>query len=257
MGILESFKLEGKVAVVTGASRGIGKAIALGLAEAGADVVVSSRSIADLEKVAEEIRGVGRRTLVVETNLPSLKDINTLIDRTVKEFGRLDILVNNAGIYEMEKAEEILEQGWDDILDVNLKSVFFCSQAAGKKMIEQRRGKIINIASISASIANATASYCASKAGVVLLTKVLAVEWAKYNINVNAISPGNVRTRMSKSEYEDPEISEDLIRKTPLGKWSDPIDLAGAAVFLASAASDFATGHDLVVGGGFSVRSVA
>lgn len=250
MGILKSFKLEGKVAIVTGSSRGIGKAIALGLAQAGADIVVASRSIADLNKVAEEISLTGRKTFAIETNLPNLEDINNLVNKTVKEFSKVDILVNNAGIYEMEKAEEISEQGWDDILDVNLKGVFLCSQAAGKKMIEQKSGKIINIASISASIANATASYCASKAGVVLLTKVLAVEWAKYNINVNAISPGNIRTRMSKAELEDPKISEDLIRQTPLGRWGEPTDIVGAAVFLASAASDFVTGHDLVVDGG-------
>lgn len=251
MGILESFKLEGRVALVTGSSRGIGRAIALGLAEAGADVVITSRSIADLTQVAEEIRATGRKALAIEGNLPNSDDINRLINGTLKEFGKIDILVNNAGIYEGGAAEDVSEQEWDSILDVNLKGVFLCCQAAGKKMIEQKRGKIINIASISGSIANATPPYCASKAGVILLTRALAVEWAKYGINVNAISPGSILTRMSKSEVEDQELNEQIIHRTPLGRWGKPDDIVGTAVFLASGASDFVTGHDVMVDGGF------
>ncbi len=211
--------LEGKVSLATGTSSGIGRAIALALAREGAKVAINYRSNKEgALGVEEKIKAMEREAMAVKADVAKSDQVEQMVKMVVKNFGEIDILVNNAGIYEAVKAEEILEKEWDDILDANLKGVFLCSQNAGKKMIEQRRGKIINIASLCASIVSAIASYCASKAGVILLTKVLAVEWAKYNINVNAVSPGDIRTRTSKTELQDPKISEDVIRKTPLGE---------------------------------------
>jgi len=250
--ILDRMALTGKVAVVTGASRGLGKAMALGLAEAGADLVLTSRGMPELRTVAQEISQLGRRALPIRADISSLKDINTMVEEAVGEFGRIDILVNNAGIIIRMSPENFTEEAWDEVMDVNLKGVFFCAQAVGKVMIKQRAGKIINTASLLSVIGGPNiAAYGASKGAVSQLTKTLAIEWAKYNINVNAIGPGYFKTDFTKLLQEDKDRSTRILSRIPLGRWGDPDDLKGIVVFLASETSDYITGQTIYVDGGW------
>jgi len=247
------FSLTNRIAIVTGSSRGIGLAIALGLAQAGAKVVVTSRHLPDVEKVAEEIRAGGRQALALETDVSQVAQVERMVEAILENFGRIDILVCNAGISPIYKrAELVSEEEWDAIIAVNLKGVFLCCRAVGRVMIQQKRGKIINIASVGAAVAlPRLIAYCAAKGGVEQITKVLAVEWAPYNIQVNALAPGWVETELTRGLRESPRLNEAITRQIPVGRFAVPEEVVGAAIFLASDASDYVTGHTLFVDGGF------
>lgn len=257
---LDKFHLEGKIALVTGGSRGIGRSIALGLAEAGADVVIASRKLPDLEAVAQEITQMGRKALPVAANVRHLPEIDNLVKKAINEFGRIDILVNNAGtnvVY--ESVFNIDEKAWDIIIGLNLKGYFFLSQAVGKIMRDKGGGSIISTASetgIRPGVGMGV--YSISKAGVIMLTKVLAQEWGQYNIRANAIAPGVVKTRLSTALQSNPVIRERTEDSTALGRLAEPEEIVGAALFLASDASSYMTGQILVLDGGHfsSVRTL-
>ncbi len=246
--------LEGKVAIVTGGKRGIGRAIALALAEAGADVAICSRVLEDgeLQTVADEIQRLGRRSLAVQADISRKADVDNLMERVVGEFGAIDILVNNAGIYFQASFLEASESDWDKVINTDLKGYYFCCQAAGKRMAVQKRGNIINITSGVTIKAHPQVSlYSIAKAGVVMLTRVLAVELAPYNIRVNAISPSMVKTKLIEPWFSEDALEQEK-HEIPLGRVAEPVDMTGAAVFLASDASGFITGQTIVVDGGAS-----
>ena len=247
-----NFSLEGKVAIVTGASRGMGKAIALTFAEAGADVVVCSRGQdSSLGDVAEEIRGLGRRSLAVPTDISRKADIDNMVQRVADEFGGIDILVNNAATIVLAPLIEHSEDDWDRIIDTNLKGYYLCSQAVGRRMVDQKKGNIINMAGVSAITATqGIGGYRIAKAGVAMLSKVLALELASYNIRVNAIAPGAVKTNFNKVLWSDPETYKQMTAKIPMGRWAEPSEIASVALFLVSDASSYMTGHTIVVDGG-------
>lgn len=252
-----SFSLQGKVVLVTGASRGIGQAIALGLAHAGADVVITARkNKARLEEVCRQIEEMGRRCAAYTVDVRFPDQVEEMVARAWEKMGRIDVLVNNAGVIIPQTAEEVTEETWDETLDTNLKGVFFCSQAVGQRMIAAGiEGRIINLASQMSFVASPKhAAYCASKGGVVLLTKALAVDWAKHKIRVNAIAPTVVKTDMIRLLYPDDEAMKPSIARIPLGRAGEPEDFMGAAIFLASDASDLVTGAILRVDGGRTAR---
>jgi 2-dehydro-3-deoxy-D-gluconate 5-dehydrogenase len=248
--IIDSFRLDGRIALVTGAGRGIGEGIALGLAEAGADLALVSRTQSELERVAEAVRGRGRRALVVPCDMGEVAAISPAVQRIVDAFGRIDILVNCAGIQKRMTVLEATVEDWDQVINTNLRSAYFMTQAVGKVMVEQRRGKVINIASMTTYRGFHTVSpYGISKAGLANFTKYLAVEWAPYNIQANAIAPGWITTPMTAQMGED---RKQWVRDhVPQGKFGEPRDVAGLAVFLASPASDYITGQTIPVDGGF------
>ncbi|MFC2049588.1 glucose 1-dehydrogenase [Chloroflexota bacterium] len=250
----DDFSLKGKVALVTGSSRGIGKAIAIGLAKAGADVALASRKLPDLEEVAKEISGTGRKSLAVATHVGRLEEINNLVSKVKDEFGRIDILVNNAGTNPtMDQAIDIGERAWDSVMNLNLKGLFFLSQAVAKLMQEQDGGKIINVASIEGITPGILPVYAISKAGVIMATKVMAQQWAKYNIRVNAIAPGLTKTRFSEALWGNPDILQFAMMKTPMGRVAEPEEMVGAVIFLASDASGYVTGQVLAIDGGSTI----
>jgi len=247
------FSLENKVALVTGGSRGIGKATALGFARAGADVVVASRKLPDLEKVAEEINGLGRKSLAVAAHAGRLEEINELVSKVSEEFGRIDILVNNAGT--SPAMSPILgwdERLWDSVMNLNLKGLVFLSQAVAKVMMEHGGGNIINVASVAGFRHEVNVGiYAISKAGVIMATRVMAQEWAEHNIRVNAIAPGHVHTRLGDSIFTVvPEYEKELLQRVPMGRIGEPDEIVGAMIYLASDASSFVTGETLVLDGG-------
>ena len=247
--------LKSKVAIVTGGRRGIGKAIALLFAKSGADLVVCDYQIEDgeLEAVAREIGKLGRRSLALRTDTRIKADIDSLVQSTITEFGKVDILVNNAGIASKTPLLEISEEEWDRVVDTNLKGYHLCSQAVGKIMVEQKGGTVINIASIGSlrpSKSMGWAVYNVTKAGVVMLTKQLALELASHRIRVNAIAPAPVRTDMVQELWTNSEILERYSSSVPLGRIAEPDEIAHAAEFLASDASSYITGHTIVVDGG-------
>jgi NAD(P)-dependent dehydrogenase (short-subunit alcohol dehydrogenase family) len=247
--------LSGKVAIITGARQGIGKAIALALAQAGADIAICDRVIEDgeLNAVAEEVKRLGRRSLAVQADITQKAEVDGLVKRVVDEFGVIDILVNNAAMNIRAPLLELREDGWDRVINTDLKGYFLCSQAVGKRMVEQKRGNIINIASTAAiKAAPEMGAYCIAKAGVVMLTRVLAVELAKYNIRVNAIAPYMVKTKFSQPLWSDPETLKQLESEIPLGRLAEPGDIIGSVLFLASDASSYITGHTIIVDGGLS-----
>lgn len=244
--------LSRKVAIVTGGSRGLGKGMALALAEAGADVVVASRTLSALKEVSQEIKDKGRSSLPIELDVWDLSSINRMVENAVKEFGKIDILVNNAGMNVRKPTIEVTEEDWNKIVNTNLKGTFFCAQAVGKVMIKQTKGKIINIGSLTSKVAFPNmAVYAATRGGILQLTKSLAVEWAKYNINVNAIGPGYFKTSQTATLFADKHWVEEILKKIPLGKTGLPEDLGGTVVFLASEASDYITGQMIFVDGGW------
>lgn len=247
------FKLTGKTAIVTGASRGIGEAIAKGFARAGADLVLVSRNIAALEELAKEINGFGRKALPIAADIGDPEAIQRTIDRTLEVFARFDILVNNAGISPvLKKAEEVTLKEWEEIVRVNLTGTFLFCQAAGRVMIQQGAGKIINMVSVGAVVGfQRQIAYCATKGGILELTKVLAIEWARHNIQVNAIGPAYLETELTKGMRESKIISENLLRRTPMGRFGKPEEIVGAALYLASDASSYVTGQTLFVDGGW------
>jgi len=250
-----SFPLPGKVAIITGGRRGIGRAIALALAEGGADIAICGRVIEDgeLQAVAEEVKRLGRRSLAVQADITKKADVDGLVQRVMGEFGAIDILVNNAAMNIKAPLLELREDGWDRVIDTDLKGYYLCSQAVGKIMVDQKRGNIINIASTAAiKAAPEMGAYCIAKAGVVMLTKVLALELAKYNIRVNAIAPYMVKTKFSQPLWSDPQTLKQLESEIPLGRLAEPSDIIGAVLFLASDASSYITGHTIIVDGGLS-----
>jgi 2-deoxy-D-gluconate 3-dehydrogenase len=253
--ILDNFKLDGQVALVTGASAGLGAAIATALAEAGANVVAHGNS-REPNSTCKTIEACGRRSLAVRGDLADRSVPQELITRTLDEFGRLDILINNAGTIRRAPATDYSEEDWSTVIEVNLSSVFRLSQLAGRHMIEAGRGgKIVNIASLLSFQGGITVpAYAASKGGVAQLTKALANEWAKNKINVNAIAPGYMRTDNTAALQADETRNRQILERIPTGRWGEPNDLAGAAVFLSSAASDYVNGHVLVVDGGWLGR---
>jgi len=254
MGV-STLSLPGKVAIVTGGRRGIGKSIALALAEAGADIAVCDRVIEDgeLKAVAEEVQQLGRRSLAVQADITQKADVASLVQRVMDEFGTIDILVNNAAMNVMAPLLELREDGWDKVIDTDLKGYYLCCQAVGKRMVDQKRGNIINIASTAAiKAAPQMGAYCIAKAGVVMLTRVLALELAKYNIRVNAIAPYMVKTKFSQPLWSDPEALKQLESEIPLGRLAETGDIIGSALFLASDASSYITGHTIIVDGGLN-----
>ena len=248
------FNLNGKVAIVTGTSRGLGKAMAIALAKAGANIV--GVGVSDMSETKEEIQKIGRQFLEIKADLTNTKSVDKIVSETVKKFGGIDILVNNSGTIRREDAINYKEKDWDDILNLNLKTLFFLSQKVAKQFMKQETGgKIINIASmLSFQGGIRVPAYTASKSGVMGLTKALANEWAKYNINVNAIAPGYMATDNTKQIREDEKRSQEILDRIPAGRWGTPEDLAGAVVFLASKASDYVNGHTLAVDGGWLAR---
>ena len=248
---LSRFSLEGKVALVTGARRGLGKAIALGFAQAGADVAVSDMVIAggELRQVAAEIRKLGQRSLVVRCDVTKKAQVNKMVERVEEGLGPIDILVNNAGIDSLHNMIETTEEEWHKVIDVDLTSCYLCSQAVGKRMIQRRRGSIISIASAAGIRGFAHRNtYNVAKAGVIMLTKILARDWGKHNIRVNAIAPTMVKTDMTKFMDEKATLVE--AARVPLGRLADADEIAGPAIFLASDAASYVTGDTIVVDGG-------
>jgi 2-deoxy-D-gluconate 3-dehydrogenase len=253
--ILDSFRLDGRVALVTGAARGLGQAMALGLAEAGADIVALDRCESD--ETGRRVAGLGRRFMQVCCDLrtASVADLNACVGQIVAEMGRLDILVNNAGIIRRAPALEYSETDWDDVIQINLRALFFMSQAAARQMVRQGGGKIINIASmLSFQGGILVPSYTAAKSGVAGLTRGLANEWAKHGINVNAIAPGYMATDNTAAIRADAARSESILARIPAGRWGEPADLQGCVVFLASPAADYMHGAIVCVDGGWMAR---
>lgn len=256
MSILDKFRLDGKVALVTGASGGLGQAMARALAEAGAAVAVHAHFEGDAAGTCAQVESAGRQTLALSGDMAEREVPRRLVEETVREFGQIDILVNNAGMIRRAPAVDFLEEDWASVLEVNLSSVFRLSQAAARKMIDRGAGgKIVNIASLLSFQGGITVpAYTASKSGVAGLTKAFANEWAKYSINVNAIAPGYMATANTAALRADETRNRQILERIPAGRWGAPADLAGAAVFLSSAASDYLQGHILVVDGGWMAR---
>lgn len=253
--ILDKFKLDGKIALVTGASSGIGKGIAIALAEAGADVACHCRSKGQADKTVAEINKLGRRAIPIAGDMSDKTTPKRVVEAVVAKFGRIDILINNAGMIRRSPAVDFSEEDWSTVIEVNLSSVFRTSQAAGRYMIEQGSGKIVNIASLLSFQGGITVpAYTASKSGVAGVTKALANEWAKHNVNVNAIAPGYMATDNTTALRADETRNRQILERIPTGRWGTPDDLAGTAVFLSSAASDYLQGHIVVVDGGWMAR---
>jgi 2-deoxy-D-gluconate 3-dehydrogenase len=253
--ILDSFKLDGKVALVTGGGQGLGQAMAIALAEAGADIAGLDRSPSAATGDAVWALGRHYQQVVCDLRTASVDDLNQVVARIVAEQSRIDILVNNAGIIRRAPALEFSEADWDDVLDINLKAAFFLSQAAARCMLPQGAGKIINIASmLSFQGGILVPSYTAAKSGVAGITRALANEWAEHNINVNAIAPGYMATENTAPLRANPERAPAILARIPAGRWGTPDDLKGVVVFLASAASDYIQGAILPVDGGWLTR---
>ena len=247
------FDLTGRVAVVTGANTGIGQGIALALAQAGADIAAVGRSAAT--ETVEKVRALGRKAEIVSADLSTIEPVQRVVDETVEKLGGLDILVNNAGIIRRADSVEFTEEDWDAVMDTNLKSVFFLCQAAARHMIANGGGKIINIASMLTFQGGIRVpSYTASKSGIGGLTKLLANEWAGNGVNVNAIAPGYIATNNTAALQADETRNRQIMERIPAGRWGDPADLGGAAVFLASDAAAYVQGHVLAVDGGWLAR---
>ncbi len=251
-----NFDLTGQVALVTGAARGLGQAISLALANAGADIALGLRDINAQGDVAAQIIAMGRRVLALQMDMTRLDQISQAVDDTVKNLGRIDILVNNAGVAPDNLAENVREADFDLTLAVNLKGTFFASQAAGRAMIKQKSGRIINLSSQAGFVALPTESvYCMTKAAIAHLTKCLAVEWGKYNITVNAVAPTFIRTPGTESYLANPEQRADVEERiAALHRIGDPMDVAGAVVFLASSAASLITGETILIDGGWTAR---
>lgn len=252
--IEELFGLEGKSALVVGASKGLGKAMALALAGAGADVALASRSQRLIDEVRDEIIASGRKAVAVKVDISREEDIIGMAGQVLDYFGKIDILVNNAGIYLPAMALDMTAEDWDTTLNVNLRGFFLTCKAVGRYMVDQKKGKIINIASVLGKRAAQTSSaYSASKAAIIQFTRSLALELAPHNIRVNAIAPGWFETEMVKNALGDPNTRKYFLSKTPLRKFGVPEELGGAIIFLASKASDFMTGETITIDGGFSI----
>ena len=245
------FNLDGKVAIITGAARGLGRSMAVGLAKFGAHVVITD--VIDTSDTLEEIKKFDDQSFDLQVDVSDESDVETMIKKTVDHFGSIDIFVNNAGILKTANAEDFSEEDWKKVIDVNLNGVFLCAQAAGKQMIEQKSGKIINISSIAGLSGYASSvAYSTSKAGVISLTKTLAAEWGKHNIQVNAICPGVFATDMTEDYLKDKDFKEMIKTKVPLSRYATSDELISTIIYLASKASDYMTGHALVIDGGWT-----
>ena len=252
--VLDSFKLSGKNALVTGSHKGLGAAIAIALAEAGANVAVHGRS-ADPENTAESVRTSGVKAILLRGDVANPKVCDETVERTVRDLGSIDILVNNAGIIRRAPAADYSMKDWNDVIEVNLNSIFRLCQNAGRHMLKQGSGKIVNVASVLSFQGGVfVPAYAAAKGGVAQLTKALANEWASHGINVNAIAPGYMLTDNTTALRADDTRSRQIVERIPAGRWGNPDDLAGATVFLASSASDYVHGHVLVIDGGWMAR---
>jgi NAD(P)-dependent dehydrogenase (short-subunit alcohol dehydrogenase family) len=248
------FSLKGKVALITGASRGIGQAVAIGLAQAGADIAIASRKLPDLEKVAEQVRKTGRKCLPVAAHVARMEEINNLVGQVMAEYGRIDILVNNAATNPtMASAIDVDERAWDAIMNLNLRGLFFLSQAVARLMKEKGGGKIINISSIAGISPDLLPVYSISKAGVIMATKVMAQQWAQYNIRANAVAPGLTKTRFSEALWNNPDILKLAMGKTPMARVAEPEEMVGAVIYLASDASSYVTGQVIAIDGGTTI----
>jgi len=252
--ILDAFNLKGKVAIVTGCRTGLGQGMALGLAEAGADIV--GVDLNNLGETRQAVEKEGRRFLGVEADLSSIRVIDGIVEQALKAFGKIDILINNAGIIRRADAVDFTEKDWDDVMNVNVKTVFFFSQAAARQFIRQGKGgKIVSVASLlSFQGGIRVPSYTASKSGVMGITRLMANEWAKHGINVNAIAPGYMATDNTAPLRQDAKRSEEILQRIPAGRWGLPADLKGVAVFLASDASAYVNGYTIAVDGGWLAR---
>jgi NAD(P)-dependent dehydrogenase (short-subunit alcohol dehydrogenase family) len=250
------FGLNGRVALVTGAARGLGRAISLALANAGADVALGLRDVQADSGLAAEIRKMGRKALPLQMDMRMMEQIYCAVDETAKQFGQIDILVNNAGIAPENLAENVREEDFDATLSVNLKGTFFASQAVGRQMIRKRSGTIINMSSQAGFAALPTESiYCMTKAGIAHLTRCLAVEWGKYGITVNAVAPTFIRTPGTESALADPAFHADTLERiAALHRIGEPMEVAGAIVFLASPAASLITGETILIDGGWTAR---
>ncbi|KOF11553.1 2-deoxy-D-gluconate 3-dehydrogenase [Planococcus glaciei] len=246
-------ELENKTVVVTGGSKGIGKDIALTFAKLNANVVISGRNKDVLQEALEELRSFNKRCMAVSGDLSDIQEVKRLIDTAAEEFGTIDVLVNNAGVNIAKPAMEVTEEDWDTVLDLNLKSAFFASQAAAKYMLEQNSGRIINIASQMAFVGFAKrAAYCSSKGGLVQMTKALAVEWAKNGIRVNGVAPTFIETELTAKMFEDEEFKKEVNSRILLDGLSQPKDISGAVLYLASDLANFVTGETIKVDGGWT-----
>lgn len=254
--MMDLFDLSGKVAVVTGASRGLGQYFGRALARAGADLVITSRDISRLESFQHEIEHLGRRALPVELDVLNEKDIEQMVTAAIDEYGKIDILVNNAGLNIRKPAAEMAWKDWDTVLDTNLKGSFFVAQAVGKRMIERRYGRIINIGSCTCVFGmEGIGPYCASRAGTLGMTRSLAAEWGRHGVTVNCLAPGWFKTAQNQVLYENKPWVEYITDRIPLGRPGKPDDLDGTVVFLASDASAYVTGQIILVDGGFTTGS--
>jgi 2-deoxy-D-gluconate 3-dehydrogenase len=252
--ILDSFNLSGKVAIVTGCDTGLGQGMALGLAEAGCDII--GVNITEPTDTISKIEAIGRKFFDIRANLMAMDSIDSIVEQAVAEFGHIDILVNNAGIIRRNDAIDFTENDWDDVMNINIKTTFFLSQAVAKQFIAQGEGgKIINIASmLSFQGGVRVPSYTASKSAVMGVTRAIANEWGQYGVNVNAIAPGYMATNNTQALREDAERNKAILERIPANRWGTPEDLQGACVFLASKASDYINGYTIAVDGGWLSR---
>jgi gluconate 5-dehydrogenase len=247
------FDLSGKVAIVTGTSRGLGQYFGRALAKAGADLVITSRKLSSLTKFKKEIESLGRKTLTVEVDVTSQNDIENMVQAAIKEYGKIDILVNNAGLNIRSPSADFSWEDWDTVLDTNLKGNFFCAQAVAKEMIKRKYGRIINMGSCTCVFGmEGIAPYTASRGGALMMTKSLAAEWGKYGITVNILAPGWFKTAQNAALYENKQWVENIKSRIPLNRPGLPHDLDGAIIFLASDASAYITGQIILVDGGFT-----
>jgi 2-deoxy-D-gluconate 3-dehydrogenase len=247
-------KLKGKVALITGSSRGMGKEYAKGFAKEGADIIINGRNLEKAKPVAKEIEGLGVRTMAIGADVSSSQEVNSMVEEAINTFGRIDILVNNAGVNPfILEAEKVNEEGWDQVLDVNLKGVFLCCQAVGKKMIQQGGGRIINISSTAGIIGEqGFLPYCISKAGVMTLTRILAYEWSRYNILVNAVAPGLIAGGMNAPILNKEILISGLTQQVPLKRLGKPEEIVNTVLFLASDESGYINGTTIIADGGMT-----
>ena len=253
MGVLDRFRIDGKVAIVTGGSRGLGKVMAQALAEAGATVVVTARTLEAAEASAREIPG--GKAIGLAVDVTKADDVEAMVARTLSDFGRVDILVNNAGINIRGPIETLKEDDWDAVIDTNLKGPWLCCRAVAPHFKKQGSGRVINLSSMLGEISLADRTpYASSKGGLTLMTKTLALEWAKYGVTVNALCPGPFLTEINTALIKDPALNAAFVSKIPLGRWGDPQELGPVAVFLASDASSFMTGATLFIDGGYTAQ---